>query len=762
VYRFSNGIRLTNEIGEVIGMVQPDSKDASEATGDELLEILPLVAERVVVLHGTSSEATHLRGNDLDCIVVGLDSQWPLRMARDLRLCQYIQYDVNGWMWAIERQGHVVFLDTFGGARGLGRYGFPTTLLDEEDLHPSPSLRAAYLTAKRLQKGITTVEEWERISRLAQEDPEEYARILQKVVGPRSSPLLAEAVLGGRQPGPEMTFEVRRERFRRRFGSPGKAVTAITSGGRRGLNRLLLPTGCFIVLVGADGTGKSTLAQALHVLMKDSFRRSLAFHWRPGLLPRPGSLIGREGSDPQKPHARSPYGLMLSGALLGYYWLDSFLGGWLRILPFRARTGMITAERGWWDLAVDPRRYRLTSPPWLVRALGFLLLRPDLVLLLEAPPQAILERKSEISREELERQASAWNSVFPTDVAVVRLDASRPAVEVAKEARARILEMLERRAISRLGRGWSRLPSRSSARWIIPRGPKETARASLRIYHPVTTRARLAWEAAQLGAAVGCFRLVPRGDPPPRSVRQILAPHIPRGGTLAVTRANHEGRYIALILDGHGRCLGVAKVARGEEGDRALEREAGSIERFRVHLPPLITPPTILERSPGLLLLEPVSWRPRWRAWHLDEEVAGAMGAFFRSTRTEGPEVVGGAHGDWAPWNMLRTSVGWVLVDWEDASDAAPPFYDLCHHLVQSHALLGRPTLQELLHGFRHGDGWVGNAVRSYAQEAHENELDAQSFLIAYLQMTEGKVWVGPKSEAAAAARRTLLARLKG
>jgi hypothetical protein len=76
--------------------------------------------------------------------------------------------------------------------------------------------------------------------------------------------------------------------------------------------------------------------------------------------------------------------------------------------------------------------------------------------------------------------------------------------------------------------------------------------------------------------------------------------------------------------------------------------------------------------------------------------------------------------------------------------------------------LLGRPTLQELLRGFRQGDGWVANAVRSYAEEAHENELDAESFLITYLQMTEGKVWVGPKSEAAAEARRTLLARLKG
>jgi hypothetical protein len=266
-----------------------------------------------------------------------------------------------------------------------------------------------------------------------------------------------------------------------------------------------------------------------------------------------------------------------------------------------------------------------------------------------------------------------------------------------------------------------------------------------------------------LCAAMGAARLLPKTDPPPRAVREILAPHIPRRGTLAVAKANQEGRYVALILDGDGRCSAVAKVARSDEGASALEREAGSIERFRAHLPPPITAPKVLDLAPGLLLLEPVSWRPRWQAWRVDEEVAGAMGAFFRSSRTSHSDVIAGAHGDWAPWNMLRTSGGWVLVDWEEASDAAPPFYDLCHYLVQSHALLGRPTLAELLRGFRQGDGWIGEALRSYAREADVSEVDAQSYLISYLQMTEGSVRIARKSEAAApGARRTLLARLKG
>jgi energy-coupling factor transporter ATP-binding protein EcfA2 len=745
-------------------MVRSGSTDPTKhlATGLELpSEILPLLGERVVILHGPSTEEAHLSGSDVDCGVVGLDPQWPLRMPMDWRLCQYIQYDVNAWMWAIERQGQVINLDAFRG-RGLARDGFPTTLLEEEDLLPSPSLRAAYLTAKRLRKGITKVEEWERISRLAEQDPERYTRILKEIVGPQSSPPLAEAVLTGRQPGPKIASDVRRERFRQRFGSPGRAVAAVASGGRRGLYRLALPTGCFILVVGPDGTGKSSLAQALPGLLNGTVKRWLTFHWRPGLLPRPGSLMGREGSDPQRPHARSPYGPILSSALLGYYWLDSFLGGWLRIQPFRARTGMVIAERGWWDAAVDPRRYKLTSPPRLVRALGFLLLRPDLVLLLQAPPQAILERKSEISREELERQASAWKSVLPADVPVVGLDASRPAIEVAREAREQVLQMLERRAISRLGAGWSTIPSSSSARWTIPRGPKETAGAGLRIYHPVTRKGRLAWEAARLGAAVGALRLLPRAEPPPRSVRQILAPHIPRRGTLAVARSNHESRYIALVLDGDGRCSGVAKIAASDDGASTLEREAESIERFRAHLPPPMAAPKILERSRGLLLMEAALWRPRWRAWRLDEEVARGMGAFFRSNaRMAGPDLVGAAHGDWAPWNMLWTDTGWILIDWEEASVAAPPLFDLCHYLVQSFSLLGRPTLGQLLRGFRHDEGWVGRALRAYADGADLHVGDGQSFLVAYLQATEGSIRVRRKRDASAlAARRTLLARL--
>jgi aminoglycoside phosphotransferase (APT) family kinase protein len=46
------------------------------------------------------------------------------------------------------------------------------------------------------------------------------------------------------------------------------------------------------------------------------------------------------------------------------------------------------------------------------------------------------------------------------------------------------------------------------------------------------------------------------------------------------------------------------------------------------------------------------------------------------------------AHGDLAPRNLLATEAGWALIDW-GKTRPHEPFNDLCHFLVQAHALLG-------------------------------------------------------------------------
>lgn len=705
------------------------------ASDDPASPLARLVGDHVVILHSPAGlpAGQELSGKDIDCAVSGLDTWWPLRLPQDWLLCQFSQYDLRGWFWVLDREGELLHLDTIDDSLGLGRDGIPTNFVRHTDtMEASPALRATYLALKRLRKGIRADVEWARIRMHAADDWVAFRSCLERMAGPRLARMLDEFVRETRITDDRRWHLARALQIVHRFRTPSRTLMAGLHQVRRIAGRVVQPTGWVVLIVGPDGSGKSTLAQTLIDRFSGFFRRESRLHWRPGVLPRPGAFLGRAAADPTTPHSRPPHGRLISLALLAYIWADFAIGGWLRIWPLKVRTALIVWERGWWDLEVDPRRYRLDVPGWLVRVLGKLIPHPDAVFMLEAPPELLRARKAELPEDELRRQLAAWLKIR-RHVPTVRLDASRPFEEVAIEARAQALRMLEGRAVSRLGSGWTQIGVRTT-RWWLPRGPWRTAVAGLHVYQPIRPRSRLGWEMARTMASLGAFQLLPRGEPPPRRVREALAPHLPPRSTIAVSRANHPGRYVAAIVDDRGHCRGIAKIATETAGEDALRREAEAIEKLGHLLEPPIAAPRVLAFVPGLLLLEAVSWRPRASPLRLEEDVARALGAFFRNTARANGALAGAAHGDCAPWNLLRAEDGWVLVDWEAVMDSAPPFYDLCHYLIQGHTLLGRPQWGSLMRGFKNGAGWVGAAVRAYAEGAGLEDENALEFLGSYLQ----------------------------
>jgi hypothetical protein len=436
-----------------------------------------------------------------------------------------------------------------------------------------------------------------------------------------------------------------------------------------------------------------------------------------------------------------------------------------------AQTPLIVGERGWWDLAVDPRRCRLRVSTALVRALGRLLPRADFVLVLEASAETIVARKSELAPAELTRQVQARRDVLPKNVRRTYIAASLSEREVVHATREEVLGLMHERATSRLGSGWVALPRPGRGnpapssphyvpRLILPRGPRAAVAAALYAYYPCTKRGRLAWEASRRLAALGGFRLVPRGAAPPRMVRELLAPYLPPRTTIAVAESDHPGRFVALIVGERGSCHGVAKLATDTEGQAALDNEARALGSLAKFLPPPLSAPRLLARDTGLLLLEPVRWVPRRRPWVLPGEIARAMGAFFGANGAG--ELTGPTHGDFTPWNLLKTERAWVLVDWEEARDRDRPFFDLFHYLFMVHLNLDAFSQQALLDGLE-GKGWIGRTITAYAEGARLHDVDPRDLLIFYLHSSSQRLNLAtPDGRSDFRARQRLLELLGG
>lgn len=282
-------------------------------------------------------------------------------------------------------------------------------------------------------------------------------------------------------------------------------------------------------------------------------------------------------------------------------------------------------------------------------------------------------------------------------------------------------------------RRWVGLPWPRAPRWYLPQRSGISAERSLFVYHPVTWRSRGGWEVARILARRGAFRL-PRGTTMlPREVWEAAAPFLPRGGSVAVARANHAGRFLALIVDREGVAVAFLKIARDTAGAQALDHERTALEHWARLLPPPLHAPSLRQHSEGVLVLEPVLWRPRIAPWTMPVEVAQALGAFFGTTASPDERASGVAHGDCAPWNLLHDDLGWALIDWENATEGMAPFYDLFHFLVQSSVELRRPTRRAILEGVQL-KGPVGDTVFAYAEAAGIDPREAGSYFKEYLR----------------------------
>ena len=375
------------------------------------------------------------------------------------KLFQAIDHELTGRAYFLgSLQGPALTIvqpDCAADYRHFGRPWLPAKeVLSARRLHangfyiPSTAHEFAYSLIKRLNKRSFTREHGYRLHRLYVEDRIECGRMIARFCrGPEGSAIVRMAsandwteMYGSVEPFRAAMLRSQKVTFAEKFKALPRNALYL-------LRRIAQPTGCWIAFMGPDGCGKSLVINAVSGELAPSFRTVSYFHLRP-------KLIGRKPANQgpvTDPHGQPPRGAIASIAKVIDLWLDYTFGYLARIRPGVIRTELVLFDRCFYDLLVDSKRIRYGGPGWLLRTAARVSPGPDLVILLDAPPEVLRSRKQEVPLEEVARQRAAYLDLARTLPSSVVVNAAQPAEYVIRDALTSILDHLGRRTRKRLG-----------------------------------------------------------------------------------------------------------------------------------------------------------------------------------------------------------------------------------------------------------------------------------------------------------------------
>lgn len=203
-----------------------------------------------------------------------------------------------------------------------------------------------------------------------------------------------------------------------------------------------------IAFLGTDGSGKSTLLNVVVPKIEaETGRRMIVHHLKPDLLPPLGRFRGvkhEQGYVCINPHGSRPSGILGSFFRLTYLSCDYILGYW-----FKVRTALRRDDIACWifdryayDILLDPLRFRIKLPKWIIGFYLKFLPRPDLVLCLGGDAEKIHDRKPETSLEEVGRQVAELKKFCDGNRRAVWIDTTTSIEDSCAAAKAAISGIL--------------------------------------------------------------------------------------------------------------------------------------------------------------------------------------------------------------------------------------------------------------------------------------------------------------------------------
>lgn len=683
-----------------------------------------------------------------------------LAAAGELAIVQRLHYDVaHGYYYIVQIPGtppRFLHLDCLCDPAGINGYRLPTGDLLEGAAPASYGRRidkrkeALYLLMKRAVKGKISQQTLDVLRSRFRDSGDVVWADVKRWFG-RGARSDVDALLLARnidEANGRLHALAARARRQARLHHPLRSTLSFLAQIVRKARRLVQPTGLFVVIIGPDGSGKSTVSASVLLQLARAFRATWRFHWRPGLLPK----LSRSNLQPVAPAASSApaeaskYRGVVSLLRFLYYWLDFVLGYWLVVYPRRAQTTLVVGERYFPDVLVHPERYGFTVPRWLMRLAACWVPSPDLLIVLKDDPAAIFARKGELSPAMIASQIEAYQAEAGHWQRSEIIDAGRGAPAVVAHLNETILNACVLRTQDRLARAsrpqWRAFPKRKNVKvWF---GDGDRLRNALQLYHPYSKSARLAKAiCAVLPRFVNGLLFRDRPDSILAGLFAALTETIRRklgDGTVSIsfaagTPGPHQ-KFTGQVTSA-GRVISYVKIARDAAVCALLQNEAEMLAWLRTvgftagELPAALA----FERDQPhtLLFLSPPPARPARRRGprvdHKDAQFLRALGSINAGTadlsevlgqmnldgnlertfatnlaalpivqqaldqiaRVLGNDAVAisACHGDYAPWNTLELPDGRLFViDWEYGSQRSPALNDVFHRVFMPSRLV--------------------------------------------------------------------------
>ena len=187
--------------------------------------------------------------------------------------------------------------------------------------------------------------------------------------------------------------------------------------------------GRFVVLVGPDGAGKTTLASEMIRVHGDP---TLYVHFRPRIT-TPPDRRPVTGHPPAKKRQRPgplPLGWLRLGWSLVVFWI-----GYLRwIKPALRQGALVVGDRWIYGYVAQPIPLGFGGPTWLARLASQMAPRSDLVVRLDAPVEVIASRKRDLTPQEIAVERKLWMTLPQVDLTIdARVDPTESANDILRD-----------------------------------------------------------------------------------------------------------------------------------------------------------------------------------------------------------------------------------------------------------------------------------------------------------------------------------------